>query len=97
VGKEKRTLPQAGGISQHTFRVAKEAVITDTNVVDRLIVIGIGLVVIGIGAVITYTGNYLATPEQKKQMVAKLMRIHGIIFVAWGLAYLIYCIVALSG
>jgi hypothetical protein len=53
--------------------------------------------VIGIGAVITYTGNYLATPEHKKQMVAKLMRIHGVIFVALGLAYLIYCIVALRG
>ena len=67
------------------------------NVVYRLILLGIGLVVIGIGAIITYTGNYLATPEQKKHMVAKLMRIHGVIFVALGLAYLIYCIVALSG
>jgi hypothetical protein len=97
VGKEKGTLPPAGGISWHTFSVAKEEIITDTNAVDRLILIGIGLVVIGIGAVITYTGNYLATPEHKKQMVAKLMRIHGVIFVALGLAYLIYCIVALRG
>jgi uncharacterized membrane protein YidH (DUF202 family) len=95
VGEEKRTLSAAGGISRHTFSVAKEEIITDTNVVDRLILIGIALVVIGIGAAITYTGNYLATPEHKKQMVAKLMRIHGVIFVALGLAYLIYCFVAL--
>jgi hypothetical protein len=97
MGKEKGTLPPVGGISRYSFCLAKEEVITDTNVVDRLILIGIGLVVIGIGAVITYTGNYLATPEQKKQMVAKLMRIHGVIFVSLGLAYLIYCIVALRG
>jgi hypothetical protein len=96
MGKEKRSLPAAGRISRHSFFIAKEEIITDT-VVYRLILIGIGLVVIGIGAVITYTGNYLATPEQKKQMVAKLMRIHGVIFVALGLAYLIYCIVALRG
>ena len=39
----------------------------DTNIIYRLIFIGIGLVVIGIGAVITYTGNYLAAPEQKNR------------------------------
>jgi len=69
----------------------------DTNIIYRLIFIGIGLVVIGIGAVITYTGNYLAAPEQKKQSRAKFMRIYGVIFVTLGLAYLIYCMFALRG
>ena len=69
----------------------------DTNIIYRLIFIGIGLVVIGIGAVITYTGNYLAAPEQKKQRRAKVMRIYGVIFVTLGLAYLIYCMFALRG
>ena len=69
----------------------------DTNIIYRLILIGIGLVVIGIGAVITYTGNYLAAPEQEKQKRAKAMRIYGVIFVALGLAYLIYCMLALRG
>jgi hypothetical protein len=69
----------------------------DTNIIYRLIFIGIGLVVIGIGAVITYTGNYLAAPEQKKQRRAKFMRIYGVIFVTLGLAYLIYCMLALRG
>jgi hypothetical protein len=67
VGKEKRTLPAAGGISRHSFRIMKEFIITDTNVINRLILIGIGLFVIGIGAAITYTGNYLAAPEQKSR------------------------------
>jgi len=39
----------------------------DTNIIYRLIFIGIGLIVIGIGAVMTYTGNYLAAPEQKTE------------------------------
>jgi len=39
----------------------------DTNIIYRLTFIGIGLVVIGIGAVMTYTGNYLAAPEQKNR------------------------------
>ena len=69
----------------------------DTNIIYRLIFIGIGLVVIGIGAVITYTGNYLAAPEQKKQSRARFMRIYGVIFVTLGLAYLIYCMLALRG
>ncbi len=69
----------------------------DTNIIYRLIVIGIGLVVIGIGAVMTYTGNYLAAPEQKKQSRAKFMRIYGVIFVTLGFAYLIYCMFALRG
>ena len=69
----------------------------DTNIIYRLIFIGIGLVVIGIGAVITYTGNYLAAPEQKKQSRAKFMRIYGVIFVTLGLAYIIYCMFALRG
>ena len=69
----------------------------DTNIIYRLILIGIGLVVIGIGAVMTYTGNYLAAPEQKKQTRAKFMRMYGVIFVTLGLAYLIYCMFALRG
>jgi len=69
----------------------------DTNIIYRLIFIGIGLVVIGIGAVMTYTGNYLAAPEQKKQSRAKYMRLYGVIFVTLGLAYLIYCMFALRG
>lgn len=69
----------------------------DANIIYRLIFIGIGLVVIGIGAVMTYTGNYLAAPEQKKQSRAKFMRIYGVIFVTLGLAYLIYCMFALRG
>jgi len=69
----------------------------DTNIIYRLTFIGIGLVVIGIGAVMTYTGNYLAAPEQKKQTRAKFMRMYGVIFVTLGLAYLIYCMLALRG
>ncbi|MFC1910073.1 hypothetical protein ACFLXC_02120 [Chloroflexota bacterium] len=69
----------------------------DTNIIYRLILIGIGLVVIGIGAVMTYSGNYLAAPEQKKQTRAKFMRMYGVIFVTLGLAYLIYCMFALRG
>jgi hypothetical protein len=67
------------------------------NIVYRLIFIGMGLVVIGVGAVMTYLGNYLAAPEQKKQSRAKYMRIYGVIFVTLGLAYLIYCMIALRG
>jgi len=69
----------------------------DTNTIYRLILIGMGLVVIGIGAVMTYLGNYLAAPEQQKQKSAKLMRLYGVIFVTLGLAYLIYCMLALKG
>jgi len=69
----------------------------DMNIIYRLTFIGIGLVVIGIGAVMTYTGNYLAAPEQKKQTRAKFMRMYGVIFVTLGLAYLIYCMLALRG
>ncbi len=67
------------------------------DVVYRLIFIGMALVVIGIGAVMTYTGNYLAAPEQKKQTRAKFMRMYGVIFVILGWAYLIYCLLALRG
>jgi hypothetical protein len=69
----------------------------NVDMVYRLILIGVGLVVIGIGAVMTYLGNYLAAPEQKKQRSAKFMRIYGVIFVTLGLAYLIYCMLALRG
>ncbi|MGD0354466.1 MAG: hypothetical protein ABSB31_03345 [Dehalococcoidia bacterium] len=69
----------------------------DTNIIYRLILIGIALVVIGIGAVMTYLGNYLAAPEQKKQSRAKFMKWYGIIFVTLGLAYLIYSMFALRG
>jgi hypothetical protein len=69
----------------------------DMNIIYRLIFIGMALVVIGIGAVMTYLGNYLAAPEQKKQSRAKYMRIYGVIFVTLGLAYLIYCMIALRG
>jgi len=40
----------------------------DTNIIYRLILIGIGLVVIGIGAVMTYLGWYLAASEQKNRV-----------------------------
>ncbi len=39
----------------------------DTNVIYRLIILGIALVVIGIAAVMIYSGNYLAAPDDKKQ------------------------------
>jgi len=68
----------------------------DTNIIYRLILIGIALVVIGIGAVMTYLGNYLAAPEQKKQSRAKFMKWYGLIFVILGFAYLIYCLLALK-
>ena len=68
----------------------------DTNIVYRLILLGIALVVIGIGAVMTYPGWYLAAPEQQKQHRAKYMRLYGVIFVILGLAYLIYCMLVLS-
>ncbi len=69
----------------------------DMNIIYRLAFIGIALVVIGIGAVMTYTGWYLAAPEQKKQYRAKSMRWYGVIFVILGWAYLIYCLLALRG
>ena len=69
----------------------------DTNVIYRLIFIGMALVVIGIGAVMTYLGSYLAAPEQKKQSRAKNMMLYGTIFVILSFAYLIYCLLALRG
>jgi polyferredoxin len=69
----------------------------DTNIIYRLILIGIALVAIGIGAVMTYLGNYLAAPEQKKQSSAKFIRLYGVIFVILSFAYLIYSMFALRG
>ena len=62
----------------------------DTNKTYRLIIIGIILIIIGIGAVMTYTGNYLAAPEQKRQSRVKFMRRCGVVLVISGLGYLIY-------
>jgi len=69
----------------------------DANIIYRLTFIGVALIVIGIGAVMTYTGHYLAAPEEKKQSRAKNMMWYGIIFVILGLAYLIYSVLALKG
>ncbi|MCX6002383.1 MAG: hypothetical protein NTY79_07615 [Chloroflexi bacterium] len=69
----------------------------DTNIVYRLVVLGLGLVVIGIGAVMTYLGSYLAAPEQKKQSRGRNMLLYGIILVILGFAYLLYCQLVLRG
>ena len=70
---------------------------TDTNMVYRLIVIGLGLVVIGIGAVMACLGTYLAPPEGKKESRARYMRLYGLILVILGWAYMVYCMFALRG
>ena len=69
----------------------------DTNVIYRLIVIGVALVAIGIGAVMIYAGRYLAAPEAKKQGRARNMMLYGIIFVILSFAYLIYSMIVLKG
>ena len=67
----------------------------DTNGLTRLIVLGIGLVVVGLGAIMSYLGNYLAAPEEKKQSRARYIRLYGLILVVLGWAYLLYCMFAL--
>ncbi|TFH34211.1 MAG: hypothetical protein E4G93_05715 [Dehalococcoidia bacterium] len=67
----------------------------DTNGLARLIVLGIGLVVVGLGATMSYLGNYLAAPEEKKQSRARYIRLYGLILVVLGWAYLLYCMFAL--
>ena len=69
----------------------------DTNGLTRLIVLGIGLVVVGLGAIMSYLGNYLAAPEEKKQGRARYIRLYGLILVFLGWAYLLYCMFALRG
>lgn len=69
----------------------------DTNVIYRLIVLGVALVAIGIGAVMIYLGSYLAAPEPKKQSKAQYMRLYGVIFVILSSGYLIYSMFALRG
>ncbi len=39
----------------------------DTNIIYRLVFLGLGLVVIGIGAVMTYLGSYLAAQNRRNR------------------------------
>ena len=69
----------------------------ETNLVFRLMLIGVPLIVIGIGAFMLYLGRYLAAPEEKKQSRAQNMQLYGLILVILALAYLVYSMFVLRG
>ncbi len=69
----------------------------DTNIIPRLIVIGIGLIVIGMGAFMFHFGRYLSASEDKKQDRAKGIWQYSIVWLCIGLAYLIGSLLVLKG